>query len=150
MKEDAVIKKSILFGLFGILGILGFYFLVLSLVSGWDYTLVQFNIFKYYILSLAVGFGIQIGLYVYLREEIKETSKKTVIATGTTSTMAMISCCSHYLVNILPIIGIAGLVTIVSQYQTQLFWIGILANLLGIFYMVRKILKVGRILKEPA
>lgn len=135
--------KPMLFGLLGGLGLLEFYFLVLNFVSGWDYALTQFNSFKFYILSLTFGFGIQVGLYVYLREKLKQMGNRVVVATGTTSTIAMISCCSHYLVNVLPIVGIAGLITFVAQYQIQLFWLGIAANLISIVYMMRKILKIG-------
>jgi len=33
-------------------------------------------------------------------------------------------------------------VTFISQYQTQLFWVGILSNLAGIVYMISKVLKI--------
>ncbi len=65
--------------------------------------------------------------------------------TGTTSTAAMISCCTHYLANILPILGTAGIVTFVAQYQTDLFWVGILFNLGGIAYIAKKIYKYKQI-----
>ena len=54
-----------------------------------------------------------------------------------TSTGAMI-CCAHYLVNILPILGVTGFVSIISQYQIKLFWIGIVFNIAGIIYIARK------------
>ncbi len=50
----------------------------------------------------------------------------------------MVSCCAHYLVNLLPALGAAGLVTFVAQYQIALFWVGLLANVLGIAYMGRR------------
>jgi len=53
----------------------------------------------------------------------------------------MISCCTHYLANILPILGTIGVVTFVAQYQTQLFWVGLLFNLGGIVYMISKVNK---------
>ncbi|MDP3987546.1 MAG: hypothetical protein Q8P80_00175 [Candidatus Levybacteria bacterium] len=140
-----MIKKSVLFGMLGGLGLLGFYFVILTLVSGWSFTLEQFDDNWYYVIALSAGFGVQIGLYTYLRQaHHKNSSGKVVAASGTTSTVAMIACCSHYLVNVLPIIGITGFVTIVSQYQTQLFWVGIAANLLGIGYMVRKVLGLSK------
>ena len=80
-------------------------------------------------------------LFVYLKNAIhsRNVPKGVLAATGTTSTVAMISCCTHYLVNILPILGVTGLVTLVGQYQTELFWFGILSNLLGIAYISHKI-----------
>lgn len=129
------------------LALLSIYFIVLTLVSNWQFALLQFSNFWYFIISLALGFGIQVGLYIYLRNILQRSQNgtgKVVAVSGTTSTVAMISCCSHYLVNILPIIGIAGLVSLVSQYQIQLFWFGLVANLLGIFYLGNKIINFQR------
>lgn len=139
-----MVRKSVLFGLLGMLGLLGFYFLILTLVSGWEFTKFQFFTYWYFILSLAVGFGIQSGLYSYLKNIVQHRngSGKILAVSGTTSTAAMISCCSHYLANLLPILGIAGFVTLVAQYQIQLFWVGLLANFLGIVYMLRRIMAI--------
>jgi hypothetical protein len=104
------ISKATAMGVLATAGLLGFYFLILSLVSDWAFTVDQFATFRYYIISLAIGFGIQIGLYTYLRSAIQShcSSGKVVAVSGTTSTVAMISCCAHYLANILAVIGAAG------------------------------------------
>lgn len=135
--------KSILYGFGAALTLLSVYFVVLTLVSGWSFAQSQFASFWYFIVSLAVGFGVQIGLYTYLRNRIHEGagSGKVLGVTGTTSTAAMISCCAHYLVNLLPILGVTGLVTFVAQYQVKLFWVGLLFNALGIVYMINRINK---------
>ncbi|MDO8621107.1 MAG: hypothetical protein Q7R31_02395 [Candidatus Levybacteria bacterium] len=142
--KNAAIKISILFGLLGSLILLGLYFSVLTLVSGWQFTLRQFFTYWYFIIVLALGFGTQVGLYVFLKTKIKANNQsgKIVAVSGTTSTVAMISCCSHYLVNILPVLGAVGFITIISQYQIQLFWVGIIANLIGIIYMGRKVVRI--------
>jgi len=54
--------------------------------------------------------------------------------------VAMLSCCAHYLVNILPIIGAAGIISLIGQYQIQLFWVGLIFNIAGIIYIARKII----------
>lgn len=138
-----VILRPIIYGVIASGILLGVYFVVLSSVSGWDFAKDQFFTFWYFIVSLAVGFGIQIGLYTHLKNLIKggQGSGKILGVTGTTSTAAMISCCTHYLVNLLPILGVVGVVTFIAQYQTQLFWVGLLFNLGGIVYIANKILK---------
>lgn len=130
-------------GLMASLALLIIYFTITSLVSGWEFSLSQFSSFWYFILSLATAFGIQVGLYVYLKKLVNDPAGtgKITTASGATSTIAMISCCSHYLVNILPIVGIAGLITLISQYQIQLFWVGLTFNFLGILYIANKIYK---------
>lgn len=122
--------------------LLALYFGVLALVSGWSFTLQQFAEYWPYIVTLGGGFGIQVGLFTYLRRMARNgASGKVVATTGTTSGAAMVSCCTHYLVNLLPALGATGLLTFVSQYQTQLFWFGILANLAGIIYIGRILLR---------
>ena len=138
--------KPILYGILASAILLGVYFAVLTLVSGWGFAQNQFASFWYFIVSLAVGFGIQIGLNIHLRSLIhgNANSGKVLGVTGTTSTAAMISCCAHYLVNLLPILGVTGLVAFAAQYQVKLFWIGILFNVAGIGYMINRIITFKR------
>ena len=130
-------------GLLAALALLGIYFLLVGLISGLGFAWEQFGRYWYFILALAAGFGIQISLYSRLRELVgKNSNRGVVMVSGTTSTFAMVSCCSHYLVNVLPILGISGVLTLVAQYQIQLFWVGLTANFLGILYLVSRLRKV--------
>jgi len=136
------IKIPLLKGLVGFFSILGFYFLIVSLLSGWEFAVSQFEANWYWLLALTVGFGVQVGLFSYLRARHRaRVSAGTVAAAGTASGAAMLSCCAHYLANVLPIIGISGISAFVGQYQTEIFGVGVLANLIGIGYLVRKIRK---------
>lgn len=114
------------------------YFGVLALVSGWSFTVSQFTEFWPYIVALAVGFGAQVGLYLYLRQLSAERhlAHCAVAASGTTSTAAMLACCTHYLTNVLPVLGATGLVTIVAQYQVEFFWLGLAFNAAGLSYVL--------------
>lgn len=142
--QEKIILKSILHGILASGLLLGIYFAALTLVSGWNFAQNQFSDFWYFIVSLALGFGIQIGLYTHLKGLVKgmHDGGKVLGVTGTTSTAAMISCCTHYLVNLLPILGTVGIVTFVAQYQVELFWVGLLFNLGGIFYISNRIFKL--------
>lgn len=117
------------------------YFTLLTFISGWGFAVEQFSQFWYFVIALAVGFGIQVGLYSYLKSLVKSVSAGMVATSGITSTAAMISCCTHYLVNILPILGAVGIVTIISQYQVEFFWVGLAFNLMGIAYMYFQLTK---------
>jgi|SRR3989304_5207419 len=140
-----ILKKALLRGAIAFSALLSIYFLILTLVSGWKFSWEQFSQFWYYIISLALGFGVQFSLYTYLKGIVREQSTGQVLATtGATSTTAMISCCAHYLTNILPILGVTGIITFIGQYQVQFFWIGLFFNLLGIFYIGNKVLKVSQ------
>ena len=135
--------KSLSWGAVAFALMLAVFFGVVSLVSGWDFTLEQFSAFRYFILALALGFGVQVGLYVALRQLVgmQKIPGKMVTASGTTSTAAMISCCAHYLANVLPVLGVTGFATLVAQYQAELFWLGLAFNLAGIVYIAPKVIK---------
>src|SRR4030066_979400 len=122
---------------------LAIYFGGVSLISGQNFAIEQFAEFWYFIVALALGFGIQVGLYTYLKNLVGQhgMSGKVVAASGTTSAAAMVSCCAHYLVNILPILGVTGILTLVAQYQIELFWLGLAFNGAGILYIVPKVVK---------
>jgi len=141
-----MIARSIIKGVVGALALLLLYFAVITIISGWDFAKEQFATFWYFIVPLAVGFGIQIGLYTYLRSVIHNAgaSGKVLAVSGVTSTGAMISCCSHYLINILPIIGVTGFVSVISQYQVEFFWVGLAFNVAGILYIADKVVKVTK------
>jgi len=137
--------KPITYGTLAFGALLVIYFGALTLLSGWNFTVEQFREFWYYVLPLGAGFGAQIGLYTYLKQlALQHEHCRTVLATsGTTSTAAMIACCSHYLANILPVIGVAGAVTLIAQYQVEIFWVGLAINAVGLLYVGRKVF-VGR------
>jgi YHS domain-containing protein len=125
--------------------LLSLYFGALTLVSGWQYTVEQFGDWWPFIVALATGFGIQVGLFVYLRRALHgAASGKVLVATGTTSGAAMAACCTHYLVNLLPVLGATGLVSFVGAYQVELFWFGIASNLAGIAYIGRRVVSFAR------
>ena len=110
--------------------LLAIYFGVVGLISGMDFALDQFAKFWYFMVPLALGFGIQVGLYTYLKNLVGQhgASGKVVAVSGTTSTAAMVSCCAHYLANIVPMLGVTGFLAVVAEYQIELFWVGLAFN----------------------
>ncbi|MFZ1105459.1 MAG: hypothetical protein WAN86_21825 [Hyphomicrobiaceae bacterium] len=144
------ILTAALSGILASLAMLAIYFGVLSLVSGWSFTISQFHEFWPYVVALAAGFGAQIGLFVYLRQihARHRGAHGAVAVSGTASTAAMLACCTHYLANLVPIIGMAGLVTLVAQYQIELFWLGLAFNAAGIAYITRQVVRSRRHVME--
>src|SRR3989344_430393 len=61
------ITKPMLYGILASSILLGVYFTILTLVSGWSFAQEQFASYWYFVVSLAIGFGIQIGLYQYIK-----------------------------------------------------------------------------------
>jgi len=126
--------------------LLALYFGVLTLVSGWNFTVAQFSEFWYYIVPLAAGFGLQVALFLKLREVVSRAKEAgaVIAASGTTSTAAMISCCAHYLANAAPVLGATGLVAFAAQFQVELFWVGLAFNAAGVAYVGTKLYKASR------
>lgn len=144
-------KRPIIAGIIATDVLLALFVVLVTGISGWVTTKSQFSQYWFYLVPLAIGFGVQVGLYVYLREVVKRMmSKKVMAVTGSTSTAAMISCCAHYLVNILPIISASGVAAFVGQYQVQLFWVGLAFNVFGIVLIARKVIRFRRHLTTAA
>ena len=138
--------RPLQFGIGAFVLLLAIYFVVVSLISGINFALEQFATFWYFILPLALGFGIQVGLYTYLKYLVGQhgASGKVVAVSGTTSTAAMVSCCAHYLTNILPILGVTGILAVVAEYQVELFWLGLAFNAAGILYVASMVIKATK------
>jgi len=151
MKSNDLVKP-VLWGAAASAILLGAYFAILTLVSGWEFARTQFAAFWYFVVALAAGFGIQIGLYSYLKRVTRhaDASGRVVTVSGATSTGAMISCCAHYLTNVLPVLGATGLVALVAQYQVEFFWVGLAFNLAGMLYVGRKVIEASRHMAQMA
>ncbi len=140
------IAGPLLFGTSGCVLLLVVYFVVVGLISGMEFALDQFRMYWYFIVPLALGFGLQVGLYTHLRRLVAQhgESVKVLAVSGTTSTAAMVSCCAHYLANIVPLLGVAGFLTVVAEYQVELFWVGLAFNAAGIAYITSKVIQAAK------
>ncbi|HSA78642.1 MAG TPA: heavy metal-binding domain-containing protein, partial [Nitrospirota bacterium] len=62
------LRKSILAGLGGAAGLFSFYFILLALLAGsWRHPLDELLALKYWIGTLILGFGIQIGMFFHIK-----------------------------------------------------------------------------------
>lgn len=131
--------KPILAGVAGMLALIIVYWLVLYFSSGdINHPWQQFVQFKYWISALVLGFGIQFGLYWYVKSgmHLSGSATKTAVATGAaTSSVSMIACCAHHIFDILPLLGLSAAALFLSKYQTHFFALGIISNLIGIYIM---------------
>ncbi len=115
-------------------------FLVLASLNFPLMAIFQLKRYIWLLIPLVLGFGIQIGLYTYLKH-INAVCTITSMAGGGVSGISMILCCSHYLVNFLPFISLST-ANLLSQYTLQILIFGVVSNLFGIGFMLNKIRKV--------
>ncbi|KKS19046.1 MAG: hypothetical protein UU76_C0007G0008 [Parcubacteria group bacterium GW2011_GWC1_41_7] len=137
-------KKAFFWGIFASAALILFYAIVVENISGKSFLINQWKTYGVFLSALSIGFGIQISLFVLIKQKHRAMSARAVTTTGTTSTAAMISCCTHYFVNVLPVIGATGVATFVAQYQIQFFWVGIFLNAFGIIYLWRQLKKTTK------
>lgn len=132
-------RKSILWGAFASLAMSGFYLIIMFLtMPSASEVWYNFSQFWYLIGGIIIGFGVQIGLWVYLKNyhKISHPSGALPGASGAMSGGAMVACCAHHLAEVLPILGLSGAAIFLAQYQRLFLVIGLSINLLGIAYML--------------
>lgn len=127
----------------GIFALSIFYYILLFAVTGDpSHPFSQFTLFQPWMSLLIVGFGIQVGLYWMLKNGFHISvaeQKDAKMATGTStavSGMAMVACCAHHTVDLLPILGFSAAALFLSEYQEQLLIFGVIANIAGIGMML--------------
>jgi hypothetical protein len=143
--------RAYLLGVLASFAIVGIYLGMNTLTSDWYFARVQFIEYRWWIISLAIGLGIQVTLYTFFREHLrgkkKTAANSSMAASGGVSAVAMMACCSHYLATLIPLLGISFLsataVASLARYQVYFFLAGIVSCLFGIGFMVRMMRKHG-------
>jgi hypothetical protein len=131
--------QPLLWGILAATTLLAFYLGIITLAQGWAHAVEQFAADRWFVGAISLGFGTQVGLYAYLHGAHARAAGSGVAVSTGTSTAAMLACCAHHLVDILPIIGISGAAIFLNAYKTPLLWLGIVMNLVGVGYLVYKI-----------
>lgn len=133
-------KKAIWWGAGASVVMIIFYAVTLTLANSWAHTVEQFLALWFWLLILVVGVGVQIGLFVEMRARLREKQLKThsrevALSTGI-STGAMIACCAHHLVDVVPILGFSAAFALLAQYQNMFIMLGVVTSILGIINML--------------
>lgn len=141
-----IAPRSIAIGLVGAAALLGLYLGIISLAQGAEHALEQLATDVLFVVPVAVGFGTQVALYVELRAiDRRHRAAAAVTAAGTgTSTAAMLACCAHHLVDLLPLVGLSAAAVFLNAYKTPLFLVGIGMNVIGIVVIARQLRRARR------
>ncbi|MDQ7850282.1 MAG: hypothetical protein QN152_09020 [Armatimonadota bacterium] len=127
------------------MALVGFYIIVVWLGSrSWAHAVQLLLADRYYVVAVALGFGIQIGLYAHVRGLLRDSaglrSSTAIAAAGTgTSTTSMVACCLHHVADVLPVVGLTGAAVFLSDYKVPLIMVGLATNGIGIGLMGRVI-----------
>lgn len=127
--------RPVFFGLLGMAGLLALYLGLVSLAEGWTHAVELLLEDAWIVGPILAGFGVQMGLYTYLKTVIHAASRGTGAlagAGGGTSTAAMVACCAHHVTDVLPLLGLSAAATFLAEYRIPFMLVGLATNLIGI------------------
>lgn len=133
--------RSLVAGVVGAAALLLVYLSIIALAQGVSHALEQLAADALFVGLIALGFGAQIALFVELRAvDRHHRASAAVTAAGTgTSAAAMLACCAHHLVDLLPLVGLSAAAVFLNAYKTPLFLLGIAMNVVGIVVIARRL-----------
>lgn len=141
----SVIKQNfspLIWSALGAIGISLIFYLVQAIaMQSWTSPLYFMLDRWYFVLPLVLGFAIQVGFFRAINLKAKH-GRATVAASGGVSTTAMIVCCMHNFVTLLPILGLSGVAVFFATYQNYVFSFSILFVVSGIVYMWQEYKKI--------
>lgn len=142
----AVGPRSAAAGIVAALALLGVYLGIIGIAQGPEHALEQLAADALFVGLIAAGFGTQVALFAELRavdRRHRAAAAVTVAGTGT-SAAAMLACCAHHLVDLLPLLGLSAAAVFLNAYKTPLFLVGIGMSAIGIVVIARQLRRARR------
>ncbi len=137
---------SLVAGATGTAGLVVLYVALISLAQGPGHAVDQLRADLPFVLAIAIGFGTQVGLFVELRaiHSRQRASGALTLASAGAGTAAMLACCAHHLVDVLPLVGLSAATVFLADYRTPLLAISLGMNALGIVVIGRQLIVARR------
>ncbi|MDP3879021.1 MAG: hypothetical protein Q8Q07_01780 [Dehalococcoidales bacterium] len=135
-------KRHFLVGISGAVLLILVYLGLIALAQDWTHALQQTASLWYWVVALSGGFGVQAGLFSFIRQSIRErkaAATGSVAASGGVSAGSMAACCAHHLSDVLPLMGLSGAAIFLVRYQLFFIVAGVLSNIIGITIMLETI-----------
>ncbi len=134
LRPAGLAGRSVAIGVIASAGLLGTYLLIITLAQGSGHAVEQLATDAPFVILVTLGFGTQVALFTELRSvDRRHRAAVAVTAAGTgTSAAAMLACCAHHLVDLLPLLGLSAAAVFLDAWKTPLLLAGIGMNALGI------------------
>lgn len=126
--------KGVLWGVLVVILVVLFNLIVLTFLNFPTMAVGIIRQYWYLLVLLIGGFGLQVGLFVYYRS-LGAVGCSTVAVSGGVSSVSMILCCSHYILNLLPFLGAligVSFFAVLSKYVLHFLILGVVSNVVGI------------------
>lgn len=133
---------AVLMGVLGSSGLVVLFSIAIAIImanSSIEFAVAEIKRLWYWVVLLSAGFGLQLGLFVHIRQTIRQrltAAKAELAASGAVSTGSMVACCSHGLVTLLPFLGVSAAAAFLARYQMSFLLLGLFSNLLGVTVMI--------------
>ena len=140
-------RLPILLGTLGALALFALYLAIVTWAQGREHAVELFRQDAWLVIPIMTGFGVQVGLYTYLRGVLRQSSRRSKMmmgAGGGTSTAAMVACCAHHVADVLPLLGLSAAASFLAAYKIPFMRFGLAMNLIGIVVIVRAIRQAQR------
>jgi Cu+-exporting ATPase len=124
--------------------LLAFYVTIVGLAQGWGQAMQLLRQDAYLVAPITLTFGVQVGLYTYLRAIIRARSRSggaITGASGATSTAAMAACCAHRVADLLPFLGLSAAAGFLAAYKVPFMVFSLAVSLFGIAVILRRIVR---------
>jgi hypothetical protein len=142
-KQFKFVKRSVL----GAVALLFLYMIAMSLGNTFTIALSELGRWWTYVTTLAVGFGIQVGLYMHIRDIVRAAGEELpgsrMAMGGGVSATSMVVCCLHHVTDVLPILGLSAASLFLANYQSVFMSLGVLSSIVGILVMLEQLQYVG-------
>jgi hypothetical protein len=155
--KNGIWLRPLAFGAIASFSMLAAYFAVLSALNSFSHAASAFLELWVFMVPLVVGFGVQIALFVYIRNAHRhlpcgraETASTAGVsaASGSVSGTAMVACCLHHATDILPLAGFSAAALFFSRFQKVFLLLGVFGTASGILMMLNIIKKHSLYPKE--
>jgi hypothetical protein len=138
--------RSVAIGLLGAAGLIAIYLGLITLAQGAGHAVEQLLSDAPFVGLIIAGFGTQVALFVELRAvDRRHRASAAVTAAGTgTSAAAMLACCAHHVVDLLPLVGLSAAAVFLNAYKMPLLLVGVGMNLVGIVVIAQQLRRARR------
>jgi hypothetical protein len=118
----------------------GFYVAVLAASGGWEHLRDQARADWWLLMPIIVAFGTQVALSVELRHRHRAQHLGATTGAGTgASAVGMVACCAHHLVDLVPLLGAAGVAAFLFDWRIPLMVAGLGINLIAVTIAGRRL-----------
>lgn len=142
-EQSKFLKRSAL----GVAALLSLYIIAMSLGNTFTIALSELGRWWAYIAALAVGFGVQVGLYMHIRDFARagggELHGSRMAMGGGVSATSMVVCCLHHVTDVLPFLGLSAASLFLADYQSVFMSLGVLSSVVGTAVMLEQLHMLG-------